>query len=279
MPTLGANRYGKCDVRLVKVARLPDRSDIKEIKGNIFLEGDFKSCYHAGDNSRILPTDTLKNTVYALARNHSLDPIEDFALALVNHFLADNPQVERVSVELVETLWNRIAVGGEPQCATFEQQGPEKHTCAVAGSREKVSVSSGVDGLVLLKASGSAFQGFIRDGFTTLPETKDRLLKTDIRAEWRFADAKLPFNDLWRAVLETLKLAFARHQSRSLQHTLFEMGQAVLSSIAEIEEIYLTMPNKHCHLVDLSPFGLDNPNEVFVPSDEPYGLIEARLTR
>lgn len=279
MSTLAANRYGKHRVRLVKVMRHPDRCDLKEIAVNILLEGDFESCYGIGDNSHILPTDTMKNTVYALARHASIDPIEDFALELVRHFLDNNPQVEQTGVELVETLWSRIAVEGRPHGAAFQQQGPEKRTTSVTGDRKKITVSSGVDHLVVLKTSDSAFEGYIRDRFTTLPETKDRLLGTELRAEWRYLEAKIPFNEIWCRALDTMKRAFAEHRSRSVQHTLFEIGQSVLSGIAEIEEIYLCMPNKHCLLVDLSPFGMDNPNEIFVPVDEPHGYIEARVIR
>jgi urate oxidase len=279
MISLAANRYGKRDVRLVKVTRHPGGCDLKQVTVNIFLEGDFESCYRTGDNRRILPTDTMKNTVYALARHRSLDSIEEFALELLQHFLANSPQVEKGRIDMVETLWNRIGVDGRPHPAAFQQDGPETRTTAAEGSRQKTSVSSGVNRLALLKTSDSAFTGFMRDRFTTLAEAEDRLLGTEIRAEWRYAGTQLPFNDLWQRVLDTLKITFAGHKSLSVQHTLFEMGQQALRSVPEIEEIYLAMPNKHCLLVDLSPFGLDNPNQVFVPVDEPSGFIEARLAR
>ncbi|MGO9272250.1 MAG: factor-independent urate hydroxylase [Terriglobia bacterium] len=277
--TLAANRYGKREVRLVKVTRHPGGSDLKQVTVNIFLQGDFESCYRAGDNQRILPTDTMKNAVYALARHSTLGSIEEFALELLQHFLANHPQVEEARIEMVETLWSRIGVDGRPHPAAFQQEGPETRTTAVTGTREGTSVSSGVDHLMLLKTSDSAFTGFIHDRFTTLAEAEDRLLGTEIRAEWRYAGTRLPFNDLWQRVLDTLKATFAGHKSLSVQHTLFEMGQQALGSVAEIEEIDLAMPNKHCLLVDLSPFGLDNPNQVFVPVDEPYGFIEARIAR
>jgi urate oxidase len=269
MPNLGANRYGKRDVRLVKVTRNAGRSDLKEISANIFLEGDFDDCFKTGDNSRILPTDSMKNSVYALARTHSLDPIEEFGMQLVNHLLTTNPHAQRVRVELAETLWNRILVDGQPHPATFE----------LSATRDGILVASGVNHLVLMKTADSAFEGFIWDRFTTLRETKDRLLGSDIRAEWLYTESKLPYNELWKCAMEAMTAAFANHQSRSVQHTLFEMGQAVLAAAAPIEEVYLCMPNKHCHPVDLSPFSLDNPNEIFVPVDEPAGLIEARITR
>ena len=279
MANLGANRYGKRDVRLVKVTRTPGRCELKEITANIYLEGNFEDCFRTGDNSQILPTDTMKNTVYALARKSSLDPIEEFGLQLVKHLLSTNSFAERVRVELVESLWSRIMVDGKPHPASFERRGPATRTTSLSGTRERVLVASGVDHLVLLKTADSAFEGFVWDRFTTLSETKDRLLGSDIHAEWRYAGTQLPFNELWKCVMEALTAAFAKHKSRSVQHTLFEMGQAVLAAVAPVEEIYLRMPNKHCHAADLSPFGLDNPNEIFVPVDEPSGFIEARVTR
>ena len=279
MPNLGANRYGKRDVRLVKVTRNADQSELKEISANIFLEGDFDDCFRTGDNSRILPTDSMKNSVYALARSNSLDPIEEFGMQLVNHLLATNPHAQRVRVELAETIWNRIRVDGHPHSASFEQSSSAQRTTALSGTREGMLVASGVNHLVLMKKADSAFEGFIWDRFTTLRETKDRLLGSDIRAEWRYTGTKLPYNELWKCAMEAMTAAFANHKSRSVQHTLFEMGQAVLAAAKPIEEIYLCMPNKHCHPVDLSPFSLDNPNEIFVPVDEPAGVIEARITR
>ena len=279
MANLGANRYGKRDVRLVKVTRTPGRCELKEITANIYLEGNFEDCFRTGDNSQILPTDTMKNTVYALARKSSLDPIEEFGLQLVKHLLSTNSFAERVRVELVESLWSRIMVDGKPHPASFERRGPATRTTSLSGTRERVLVASGVNHLVLLKTADSAFEGFVWDRFTTLSETKDRLLGSDIHAEWRYAGTQLPYNELWKCVMESLTAAFAKHKSRSVQHTLFEMGQAVLAAVAPVEEIYLRMPNKHCHAADLSPFGLDNPNEIFVPVDEPSGFIEARVTR
>ena len=279
MATLSTHRYGKHRVRLVKVTRHPDRHDLKEFAANILLEGDFESCYRQGDNSRVLPTDTMKNTVYALARQRNIEAIEDFAQELVMHFLKDNPQVQQARVEMVETLWSRVVAGGQPHRSAFQQQGPEKRTTAVTGNGRNTTVSSGIDHLVVLKTADSAFEGYVRDQFTTLREAKDRLLGTEIRAQWRYSKSRLPFNELWSRAVDTLKQTFSEHKSLSVQHTLFAIGQSVLSQIAEIEEIYLCMPNKHCLLVDLSPFGLSNPNEIFVPIDEPHGYIEARVTR
>ncbi len=143
-----------------------------------------------------------------------------------------------------------------------------------------MSVTSGFEGLVLLKTANSGFEGFLRDSLTTLPETADRLFGTSVRAQWKYKSAAaLPFEQLRSKLRAALIDAFAEHDSKSVQHTLYAMAQAALEGAPEIVDIELAMPNKHCLLVDLSRFGQTNPNEIFVPIDEPYGNIVARICR
>jgi urate oxidase len=271
-PVLAANTYGKSRVRLMKLARRADRHDLKEITFQILFRGDFTSCYETGDNSKILPTDTIKNTVYALARRHDIVAIEEFAQRLVEHFLRNNAQVADVRVEMTEHLWSRIA----PAAFTRESQ---KRTALVTGTRAGIEIEAGIDDLVILKSAGSAFEGYIKDSYTTLKETKDRIFATAVRAAWRYAPAKVDFNARWESIRHTILDTFARHESLSVQHTLHAIGHDVLKKFPDVAEIQLTMPNKHALLVDLSPFGLDNPNEVFLPIDEPSGYIEGKLVR
>ena len=269
---LAANTYGKSRVRLMKVARRADRHNLKEITFQILFRGDFASCYETGDNSKILPTDTIKNTVYALARRHDIVAIEEFAQRLIDHFLQHNPQVLDVRVEMTEHLWSRAA-------ATAFTRQSEKRTALVTGTRSATTIESGLDDLVILKSSDSAFEGYIKDPYTTLKETKDRIFATAVRAVWRYEPHPRDFNALWNAVRQAIIDTFAAHPSLSVQHTLHAIGQEVLKRHPEVAEIQLTMPNKHALLVDLAPFGLDNPNEVFLPIDEPSGYIEGKLVR
>ncbi len=271
-PVLVADTYGKSRVRLMKLARRADRHDIKEITFQILFQGDFKSCYERGDNSKILPTDTIKNTVYVLARQHDIVSIEEFGARLIAHFLANNPQVAEVRVEMTEHLWSCIA----PAAFTRETQ---KRTALVKGDRSGLTTEAGIDDLVVLKSSGSAFEGYIQDPYTTLRETKDRIFATAVRASWRYTSANLDFNAVWRGVRQKILDTFAAHDSLSVQHTLHAVGREALKAHPEIAEIQLRMPNQHALLVDLSPFGLDNPNEVFLPIDEPSGYIEGKLAR
>ena len=276
---LGANRYGKSGIRVVKLVRLPDRHDLKDLTVSIAFEGGFEVVHTAGDNSAVLPTDTMKNTVYALAKQHSLEHIEAFGLALGGHFLETNPQVSRVVVDVRERMWERVEIGKNPAPSAFIGSRAEARTASVDYSRERVSMRSGLDDLLLLKSAQSGFSGFLRDRYTTLVETEDRILATALTASWLYRESGGNFTRLWGEVRQALLDSFAAHDSRSVQHTLYAMGEAVLAQCAEVEEIRLTMPNKHHLPVDLSPFGLANENDVFVATEAPYGLIEATVTR
>ena len=269
---LASNRYGKSRVRLLKLARRPDRHAIKEITFQILFRGDFASCYEAGDNSKILPTDTIKNTVYALARKHDIAAIEDFAQRLIEHFLENNPQVSEVTVDMTEHLWTRV------EDTAFTRQAEER-TAVVAATRDATKVEAGLDGLMILKSSDSSFEGYIKDGYTTLKETKDRIFATAVCASWLYEPRQLDYNALWDAIRGTIISTFSLHHSLSVQHTLYAIGEEVLKRFADLREIRLTLPNKHALLANLEPFGLDNPNEVFIPTDEPSGYIEGTLVR
>ncbi len=276
---LAQNDYGKSRVRLLRVTRGKEKHEIKELALAIRLEGDFESAHTKGDNSKILPTDTMKNTVYALARQNPVDAAETFSAVLIDHFLAGNPQIERVHVHAVEHLWARIARDGKPDAHSFVRAGEGKRTAVVTGTRSKKSIQAGVKNLIALKTTKSAFEGFIRDPYTTLKEDRSRILATAIRADWLYDSAKIDFNVTWESVRRTLLETFAAHDSLSLQHTLYDMGKSVLEQFNAIREIRLSLPNKHYNLVDLAPFGMTNPGDVFLPTDEPHGLIEATLRR
>ena len=277
--TLAENSYGKSSVRVVKVKRDGPLHTLKEWKVEVLLFGDFETCFTVGDNSEILPTDTMKNTVYSRARESSAECIEDFGKELAEFFLGRNPQVGRVSINIASVPWEHVVSHGKPHPSTFVRGTGESQTTTVTSSREGVSITSGLDNLVLLKTANSGFEGYIHDSLTTLPETADRLFGTAMRAQWKYASAALPFEQLRGKLRAALIDAFAQHDSKSVQHTLFAMAQAALEAVPEILDVELAMPNKHCLLIDLSRFGQTNPNEIFVPTDEPYGNIVARICR
>ena len=280
MIAVAENKYGKSRVRLVQVKRKAGWHDLREWTVEILLQGDFDSCFVEGDNSRILPTDTMKNTVYSLARYSAAECMEEFAKELIGFLLSRNPQVSAAEVSISEKAWDHLPSDGQPHPTTFVQASGEIQTTKVTRTQSgEFFVSAGFENLVIMKTSGSAFEGYIQDSLTTLPPAKDRLLGTAVRANWTYARADLPFRSLRAKIRETLLAQFGAHDSKSVQHTLYAMGKAVLENVSEIEDIELAMPNKHCLLVDLARFGQDNPNEIFVPVDEPHGNIQARLRR
>ncbi|MEO8679218.1 MAG: factor-independent urate hydroxylase [Vicinamibacterales bacterium] len=271
--------YGKSGIRLVKVIRRGDRHELRDFTVAVRFQGDYETSYTEGDNSAVLPTDTMKNTVYALAAAADFDQPEAFGLTLVRHFLSRNPQLTQVRVSLTDHSWRHLTTGDRAHGHAFMRRGPDTRTAVVAGGREGTTVVAGIDDLLILKSAHSAFAGFPRDEYTTLPETLDRILATSMMATWRYRDAGVDFGASWHAVRGTLLEAFATHDSLSVQHTLYAMAEAVLDAVAEVSEIKLVMPNKHHLPVDLSKFGLDNRNEIFVATEEPFGLIEATLAR
>lgn len=273
---LGENRYGKSRVRLMKVRHHSARHELVEWTVEVWLTGDFQTAFEDGDNSRILPTDTMKNTVYSLARDSAALSMEDFAMELVSHFIETNPHADSAGARIVSTPWKHI--DGVPDA--FTHASDKYDTTTVTLSRDGIrSVSSGFEKLWLLKTAKSAFAGYMKDRLTTLRETPDRLFGTLAAAEWHYIVTDLDYDALRQRIESTLVRTFAGHDSLSVQQTLYAMAKAALEQVPEIADVHLVMPNKHCNLVDLSPFGQDNPNEIFVPTDEPHGSIEARVSR
>jgi urate oxidase len=269
------NSYGKSQVRLTHVTRHGERHDLKELSISVQLEGDFAASYASGDNRNIVATDSMKNTVYVFAKKHGIGTIESFGQTLARHFLQTYAQVWAATIALTELSWRRI----EDHSHAFISGSNEKRTCLVTLNRQSLRVEPGVSELSLLKTTDSAFGGFVRDEFTTLRETNDRILATLVSAHWLCATPSPDWDGIHRMARLSLVDTFARHRSLSVQETLHAMGQAVLAACPEINEITLTLPNKHHLLVNLEPFGLDNQNEVFVPTDEPHGLITGTLSR
>jgi urate oxidase len=272
------NRYGKSRIRLVTVTRRGDRHDLTDLRVDVSLEGDYEPAYVVGDNASVLPTDTMKNTVYAFAKAEGVGDIERFAVKLATHFL-ETRSVAQATIDIHERPWKRLTIGEKPHPHAFLQPGGEERVARVVRTPEGTEIEAGVDGLVVLKSRHSGFSGFLKDRYTTLPETTDRLLATSITARWRYRDGDVPFETLFNGVRQIMLETFAQHESLSVQHTLYAIADTILENFEQIDQIHMRLPNKHHLLVDLSPFGLTNDNEVFVPTDEPHGVIEATLRR
>jgi urate oxidase len=280
---LGPNQYGKAENRVVRVYRDTPRHEIRDVNVSTSLRGDFSDAHLTGDQARVLPTDTQKNTVYAYAKEKGLGAIEDYGLALARHFVDDVEPVEGARIEIDEYAWDRIDVDGRPHDHAFVRRGPAVRTTVVTldgkGAGQRSWVVSGIKDLVVLKSTGSEFRGYLRDGYTTLRETSDRIMSTSLVARWRYTGTDLDWDALYGSILAILLGRYAAVHSLALQQTLWEMGKAVLEKHDEVAEIKLSAPNVHHFVYDLSPFGLDNPNEVFHVDDRPYGLIQASVVR
>jgi len=277
--TLGANQYGKAENRLVRIYRDTPRHEIRDVTVSTALRGDFADAHLRGDQAKVLPTDTQKNTAYAFAKEHGLRAIEEYALTLARHFVDDVAPVRGARVAVDEHAWDRVPVGADGHDHTWVRRGQDVRTTVVDVSDAGVEVVSGLRDLVLLKSTGSEFRGFLVDGYTTLAETDDRIMSTALVARWRYGGTDVDWDKTWADVRRILLEQFATVHSLALQQTLWEMGRAALEAHPEIAEISLAAPNKHHFAVDLSPFGLENPNEVFYAADRPYGLIEATVVR
>jgi len=280
---LTQHQYGKARVRVMKITRRGARHSIKELEVAVGLQGDFNASYTRADNRAVIATDSMKNIVNLLAKEKLGAETEEFGIILARHFLKTYPQVHHVGIELGEHCWERIRVRGRAHAHSFAEKSAVRPFARVTGARIKrrleTIVESGIEDLLLLKSTGSGFEKFLRDEFTTLPETSDRIFATRLKATWTYARHPKSFAATNAKILEAMLAVFAENFSPSVQVTLFQMGEAALKAAPEISKIHLVMPNQHCLLINLALFGLENKNELFVPTDAPQGLIEGTVTR
>jgi urate oxidase len=282
--TLSTNRYGKSRVRLMRLTKHDTHHDIDEWTVQILLTGDFETAHTLGDNSKILATDTMKNTVYFVAHQSTATSMEQYAQELIDYILTRNPQASSAEVVIESTMWKRLTIEGKPYPTAFMRGSDERQITTVTRTQTgPFSITSGLDRLTVMKTANSGFVGYIKESLTTLPETTDRLFATALKAEWPYTAAAIAaginFNKVRSHLREALLTAFAHHDSLSVQQTLYAMAEAALAHTTLIDEVYMLMPNKHQLLVDLARFGQTNANHIFVPTDEPHGTIEATVRR
>lgn len=278
--SLGHHQYGKAEVRLVHVDRSTPVHRITDINVTSQLIGEFSETHRTGANGAVIPTDTQKNTAYALARLGGVGAIEDFALRMARNFVDKYTQVTGSRQAIEEFTWDRISTAaGGPHEHSFVRAGTEVRTAVVGKDGATETVISGLRDLVVLKSTGSEFHGFPDVEYTSLVETTDRILATAVSARWRHAGTDVDWDKSFVDVRQVMLDRFALTHSLSLQQTLYAMGEGVLREHPEIAEIRISMPNKHHFLVDMSAWGLTNPNEVWYAADRPYGLIEAAVVR
>jgi len=279
--TLGANQYGKAETRVVRVFRDTEPHEIVDYNVSVQLRGDFTDVHLHGDNTKCLTTDATKNTVNAFAKEagDAVREPESFGRALARHFVDDVPQVERARIQIEAYPWDRLTHAGSPHPHAFARRGSYVRTATVTATADTTWIVSGVRELVVLKTTDSEFHTFYSDRYTTLVPTDDRIMASSVTAQWLHTDADVDWGTSYDAVLAALTDTFAGHYSLALQQTLYAMGEAVIDGQPEIGEVRFSMPNKHHFLVDLSPYGVENKNEVFHADDRPYGLIEGTIRR
>ncbi|WP_309068045.1 factor-independent urate hydroxylase [Microbacterium sp.] len=281
---LGANKYGKAENRLVRITRDTTRHEIEDLSITSQLRGEaLAGSFLTGDNSRIVATDTQKNTVFALAKTHGVGSPERFLTILSQHFTDSFDWIEGGLWQAEQYTWERILVDGSGHDHSFVRTGGGTRLASVQVVDGATHVTGGVKDLVVLKSTGSEFRGYPKTAFTTLPETSDRIMATSVTARWRYLPdavaAGVDYNAVFADVTRVLLEQFAVVHSLALQQTLFEMGRAAIETRPELAEIRFAMPNKHHFVYDLARFGLDNPGEVFIADDRPYGLIEGTVVR
>jgi urate oxidase len=287
MYTLSANQYGKGEIHLVRIYRDSPRHEIRDLTVTTALRGDFADAYLTGDQSKVLPTDTQKNTAFAFAKTHGEGAVEDYAIALARHFVESDPFATEADVDVLVDAWDRVVIDGTEHDFTWVRRGPERRTVGVvasgSGAEARVEVTGGVVDLVILKSTGSEFHGFHKDAYTTLGETDDRILATSLDVKWVFGAVPVDWDAAFDAARTAMVSTFATWHSLALQQTLWQMGQAVLDAVPEISSVTLKAPNKHHFLYDFSRFTVEPPipneNEVFHADDRPYGMIEATVSR
>jgi urate oxidase len=276
---LGQNNYGKSEVRVFKVKRDTDQHEIWDLDVRVALEGDFEAAHVEGDNTGLLATDTMRNTVYALAKDYLTGSIEDFGLALIDHFLEVGPTVTSGWVEITQFLWSRIEVDGHPHEHSFVRDRGQRKARVSGDQSGNRRVEAGIGDVYILKTTNSGWEGYLKERFTTIPETNDRILATILTAKWVYNTTDADFDRLWQGVLDQTLKTFTDHYSPSVQYTLYRTGKVVLEAFPEVEKIWYSFPNVHHILYDLERFGIENDKEIFHATQDPYGHIEGWVER
>ncbi|KAI4125702.1 MAG: hypothetical protein LQ338_004130 [Usnochroma carphineum] len=295
MAKLSAAQYGKDNIRVCKVHRNEQTGvqDVVEMTVCVLLKGDIETSYTQADNSVVVATDTMKQTTYIMAKQHPVTPPELFGSILATHFVDTYQHIHSAQVKIVTHRWTRMTIDGKPHPHSFLRDGAEtRNVEAIASEGKGIDVRSAIAGLLVLKSTGSAFYGFLRDEYTALPETNDRILSTEVDAGWRWdifeslkdVEAAVPkFDEAWRSAREITLSTFAKDESASVQNTMYKMCEQILAAEPKVKAVDYSLPNKHYFEIDLSWHkGLKNTGkdaEVYAPQSNPNGLIQCTVTR
>jgi urate oxidase len=277
--TLVHKTYGKGRVRVMRLDCKDDWYDVHELTVHALMTGDFGGAFTHADNSTSVSTDTVKNVVNVVARENLGASNEAFCLAVANRLLESYARVESATVTAHETKWTRLAFDGKPHPHSFVLDGNGKPFARVVAKRGASTTQSGISGFTFLKATQSGWENYIKDKYTTIPETHDRIASTAMEASWNWHAAPADYAAANATILSTMLEVFATTYSYSVQDSLYRMGKAALEKVPEITDISMACPNKHYILLNLAPFGMENHNQVFVATDEPHGQIECTVGR
>jgi len=263
----------------MRIHRDGERREVSQLNIKAMIEGDFARTYTHADNTRTVSTDTIKNVVNIVARENTGLCAEEFCQVLARKYLDLYPQVTSVAITAHETKWSRLSFGGKPHPHSFVLDSNGKPTVEVSATREGSTLASGVDGFTFMKSTQSGWEDYLKDPYTTLKETDDRICATSMVASWKWSAKPQNYPATNARILATLLEVFGTTYSASVQDSLYRMGEAALDAVPEISEISMACPNMHFIPMNLSAFGLDNNNDVFLPTDEPHGQIECTVGR
>jgi len=277
--TLGHNQYGKAETRVVRVYRDSDPNEIVDDNVSVALSGDFADIHLTGDNTKCLMTDATKNTVNAFAEEHgdAARKPESFGVALARHFVDDVEPVGRVGIKIEAYPWNPLSHNDSPHPHAYARDGGYVRTATVTYDGTDLWMVSGVQDYVVLKTTDSEFFGYLQERNTTLRPTHERVMATSVTSQWWHTQTEVDWGKSYDTAPATIGNVFAGHHSLALQQTMYAMGEAMIDEQSEVGEVRFSLPDKHHFVVDLRPFGLDNPNEVFHADDRPYGFIEGTV--
>ncbi len=271
--------YGKDGVRVMRIDRSGERHEVRELTVRAMLTGNFDPAFTHADNSTSVSTDTVKNVVNVVARENLALGTELFCAAVATRLLESYAGVESATVTAHETKWARLSVDGTPHAHSFTLDSNGRPFARTVATRSGATMESGISGFTFMKSTQSGWENYIKDKYTTIAETHDRMAATAMEASWRWSAAPASYEAANATILATLLKVFATTYSASVQDSLYRMGTAALAAVPEIADISMACPNKHYLLINLAPFGLDNKNQVFVATDDPHGQIECTVGR
>jgi urate oxidase len=279
MANIGGSTHGESRVRVLRLVRRGDRHDPRDLTVSLRFEGDFDGAFREGRPAGVVPGEALKNLVHTSAHQHAAGEIESFGLELCRRLIEMYPQITKVRAEVSEQPWLRMEVGGKAQGQAFILGGPEQRGAAITSNGTRVAVVSSIDNLTVMRTAG--FVPARRRGRTD--EVGDDglppLVVGALNVRWTYSTPDVTFGAYRQGVRGAVVETMALHASRSVQYTLYAIGDVLLATYPEISEVSLTMHDRPYRPVDLFHANIENPDELFVAVEEPVGVVEVTLDR